>query len=96
MPGSTVVPSHLFTSRPGRYFRSRSISSSRRSAIVEIAYAISKPGALCQTAIAGRLPQAATGSTAINSGGRYVSPLASTAHAMRASLLAKATAATLW
>jgi hypothetical protein len=55
-PGSTVVPSYLFTSRPGQIFQ---IQINQQQPTVcdcgNRAYAISKPGALCQTAIAGRL-----------------------------------------
>ena len=73
----------------------RSVSSRRRwSAIVGIAHAISKSGVLRQASIEGHLCQTAT-ALAANTGGRYVSPFANRAQAMRANLLAKATTATL-
>jgi len=57
-------------------------------------HAISTPGVLRQASIADHLCQTAT-ALAANTGGRYVSPLANRAQAMRANLLAKATTATL-
>jgi hypothetical protein len=87
----------LFASRPGWLSQNPNlVSSRRRSAIVEIILSISKPGARAMRQLQAGFSQRATGSAATSSGGRYVSPLASTAHAMRASLLARATAATLW
>ena len=79
----------LFASRPGRLFKiANSVSSRRRSAIVEIVLAISKPGACARRQLQAESYERDTGWAAANSGGRYVSPLASTAHAMRANLLA--------
>lgn len=76
----------LFASRPGRNLVSRRSGS----AIVGIARAISKPGSAKRQLQAG-----ISAGTVTSNGGRYGSPLNSTAHAIRASLLARATATTL-
>jgi hypothetical protein len=66
VPGSTVVPSSWFASKPGR---NQTILISRRwSVIVGIANAISKPGVFRQASIAGQLFQIAA--VSIKSGGR--------------------------
>jgi hypothetical protein len=83
----------LFASKPDGFERVRKISRSRWSADVGIASAISKPGACCQVSYAGQLGHAQT--PLAKNDGRYLSPLASTAQAMRAGLLARATTATL-
>ena len=86
-PGSTVEPSHC---SPADLAGNHKVRSRSWAVDVGIAEAISKPGS------ARRHLQASQAATALGSaGGWYGSFLASTAQAMRASLLASATAATL-
>jgi transposase len=64
-PGSTVVPSSWFASKPGRN-QIILISRRRWSVIVGIANAISKPGVFCQASIAGQSFQTSLSEAALN------------------------------
>src|SRR5215469_12649833 len=86
-PGSTVFA--ISWVRQQTWQESKTPISRRRwSADVGIASAISKPGALCQASCAGHQAAAACAAR----GGRYASAFDKTAQAMRAILLARATA----